>query len=79
MFPFRHQRQQIDDVDKPHPQLGEFLPQNGGGGEGFHGGNIATAGHDDIRFVGVFAAIVVAGPFPNTDALGAVGDRLLHA
>lgn len=66
--------EEVDDVDEADFQLGEVLAEESGGGEGFLGGDVAAAGHD---YVG-FGVGVVAGPFPDTDALGAVCYGVFH-
>ena len=68
------QPEQIDDVDEADLQVGEFLAQDGDRGEGFHGRDVAGAGHDDIGL----DAVVGARPVPDADALGAVVDRGVH-
>ena len=65
---------QVDDVDDPDLELRHRIAQDGHGGQRFKRRGIAAAGHDKIRF---FAA-VIAGPFPDADALGAVLYRLFH-
>ncbi len=42
--------------------------------ERFERGHIAATGHHHVRL----AALVVAGPFPDADAGGAMFDRLVH-
>src|SRR5689334_15749999 len=75
MFGFGHQAEEIDDVDEANLQVGAVLAQNGGGGEGFRGGNIASAGDDDIGL----GAGIGGGPVPDADALRAVPDGLVYA
>ena len=54
--------------------LGEMLAYEVDRGQGFEGGDIPTAGHDDVRL----AVFLVACPLPDPDAAGAVQDRLFH-
>ncbi len=53
---------------------GSRASEDGDGGQGFEGGDVAGAGHDDIRF----AAAIIAGPFPDADARGAMGGGGVH-
>ena len=53
---------------------GRRSPKDGDGGKRFQRRHIAGAGHHHIRL----AALVVAGPFPDADAGGAVLDRRVH-
>ncbi len=68
------QTHQVDDVDDPDLQLGEILPEDVDRGQRLQGRNVTGAGHDDIRHIGV----IIAGPVPDTDAAGTVGDRRIH-
>ena len=70
----RLQLHQVDDVDHADLQLRQVLAQNGDGGQRLQRGHVAAAGHDDVRR----AALVVAGPLPDADALGAVLDGGVH-
>ncbi len=54
--------------------LGEMLAYEVDRGQGFEGGDIPTAAHDDVRL----AVFLVAGPLPDPGAAGAVQDRLFH-
>ena len=51
-----------------------MFPQQFDGGQGFEGGHVAAARHDDIRR----AALIVAGPRPDADASGAMLDGGIH-
>ena len=64
---------EIDDVDDANFEIGEGFAEDRDGGEGFERGDVAGAGHDDIGL----GAAVVAGPFPDADAFGAVADGRL--
>jgi hypothetical protein len=68
------QLEEVDDVDEAHFHVGEVLAQEGGGREGFLRHDVAAGGDDDV---GLFA-VVVGGPVPDADALGAVGDGGFH-
>ena len=59
---------EVDDIDHPDFQLGQMLAHNGDGGERLQRGHVATAGHDHVGR----NALVVAGPLPDADTLGAV-------
>ena len=65
---------QIDDVDDADFQIGEGFAEDRDGGEDFERGDVAGAGHDDIGL----GAAVVAGPFPDADAFGAVANGGVH-
>ena len=74
MLGLRLQLHEVDDVDHPDFQLGQMLAQDGDGGERLQRGHVAAAGHDHVgRDV-----LVVAGPLPDADALGAVLDGGVH-
>ena len=51
-----------------------MLAEQRGGGEGFLRDDVAAAGHDEVWF----GAGVVRGPGPDAEALGAVGDGVVH-
>ena len=51
-----------------------MLPQDGRGGQHLEGGRVTATGQDHV---GV-DVLVVAGPVPDADALGAVHDGLVH-
>ena len=70
----RLQLHQIDDVDHPDFQVGQMLAQDGDGSERLQRGHVATAGHDHVGL----DALVVAGPLPDADALGAMLDGGVH-
>jgi hypothetical protein len=69
----RLQAHQVDDVDHPHLQLGQVLPQQRYGGEGFQRRYVAGAGEHDIG-----GAVVVAGPVPDAQTPGAVCGGVGH-
>ena len=68
------QLEQIDHVDETDLEVGEFLAQQRGRGQRFLRGDVAGRGH---HYIG-FAALVVARPVPDADALGAVLDGGVH-
>ena len=70
----RLQLHEVDDVDHPDLQLGQMLAHDGDGGERLQRGHVAAAGHDHVGR----DALVVAGPLPDADALGAVLDGGVH-
>ena len=74
MLAVRLEHHQIDHIDDANFQLWEMLAQKIDGGQRLHGGDISGAGHDDIWL----PALVVAGPFPNADACGAMFDGGIH-
>ncbi len=81
----RLEAHQIDDVDDAHLQVREVAPQDVDRGQGLQGRDVAGAGHDHVgHAVGCCVlgaaggSVVVAGPVPDTDAPGAVGDRRVH-
>ena len=74
MLARRLQRHQIDDVDHADLQFGRMLAQEVDRGQRLERRHVAAAGHDDVRL----AAAVVARPFPDAEARGAVLDRLVH-
>ncbi len=74
MLARRLQLHQVHDVDHPDFQLGQVLAQEIHRGERFKRRHIAAAGHHHIGL----AALIVAGPFPDADAGGAMLDGLVH-
>ena len=68
------QLEEVHDVDEAHFHFGEVLAQQGGCSQGFLGHDVSAGGDDDV---GLFA-VVVGGPVPDADALGAVGDGGFH-
>ena len=74
MLDLRLQLHQVDDVHHADFQVGQMLAQDGDGGERLQCRHVATAGHDYVRRHG----LVVAGPLPDADALGAMLDRGVH-
>ena len=71
---WRLELHEVDDIDDADFQVGQMLAQDGDGGQGFEGGHVAAAGHDDVRR----GVLVVAGPLPDADALGAMLDGGVH-
>ena len=69
MLGSRLKRQEVDDVDDAHAQIGRLVAQEDDGGESFERGHVAGAGHDDFGI-----AVVVRGPLPDAEAGGAVRD-----
>ena len=74
MLAGRLESHQIDDVDDANLQVGQFAAENIDGGQRFDRRHVAAAGHHHVGL----AAAVVAGPFPDADAGGAVLDRRVH-
>ncbi len=70
MLLFRRHAEQVHHIDEAYLQVREVLPQQGGGGQRLVGGDVTASGHHQIRL----GALVVAGPVPDADALGAVDD-----
>jgi hypothetical protein len=68
------QLEEIHDVDEAHFHFGEVLAEQGSCGEGFLGHDVSAGGDDDV---GLFA-VVVGGPVPDADTLGAVRDGGVH-
>ena len=68
------QLEQVDDVDEADLQVGELLAQQRRRGQRFLRRDVAGRGHHHVGL----AALVVAGPVPDADALGAVRDRRVH-
>jgi hypothetical protein len=60
--------EEVDDVDEADFEGGDVFAEEGDGGEGFGGGDVAAGGHDDV---GV-GALVVGGPVPDSETFGAV-------
>ena len=74
MLALRLQPHQVDHVDHPDFQFGQMLAHDGDGGQRLQRGHVAAAGHDHVgRDV-----LVVAGPRPDADALGAMLDGGVH-
>src|SRR5664279_2179026 len=67
MFPFRHQAEQIDDVDESNLHVRAPLSQDRNRGQRFRGRNVARTRHYHIRLL----AGIVAGEVPDPDTLGA--------
>ena len=73
VFGVRLQPHDVDDVDHPHRQVGQFAAQDVGGGQRLQRRDIAGAGQ---HHVGHTAGI--AGPVPDTQPAGAVRDGGVH-
>ena len=71
---FRLQFEEVDDVDETDLKLRKIFPKQSCRRQGFHGGNVAGAGHYHVRF----ASLVRAGPIPDTYTFGAMLDGLIH-
>jgi hypothetical protein len=74
VFALRLELHEVDDVDHPDFQVGQMLAHDGNSGERLQRGHVATAGHDHVGR----HALIVAGPLPDADALGAVLDGGIH-
>ena len=74
MLARRLQLHQIHDVDDADFQFRQVLADQLDRGQRFKRRNVAATGHDHIGF----AALVVAGPFPNAEPCGAMLDGLIH-
>ena len=74
MFASRLQLEQIDNINEPDLEIRKFLSEKCDRSQGLLSGNVASGCDHDVRFAG----FIVAGPVPDTDALGAVCDGLLH-
>ena len=74
MLAGRLQLEEIDDVDEADLEVGELLAQQRGRRQSFLRRNVAGRGHDDVGFAG----LVIAGPIPDADALGAMRDGVVH-
>ncbi len=70
----RLQPHQVDHVDHPDLQLRQVLAQDRDRRERLQRRHVAAAGHDHVGR----DALVVAGPLPDADALGAMLDRGVH-
>ena len=68
MFRARLQLEKVDHVDETDLQVREFLAQQRRCGERLLCRDIAGGSHDQVRL----ATLVVTGPVPDADALGAV-------
>jgi len=66
--------EEIDNIHKTDLERREELAEESGGGEGFVGWDVAAGGHDDVGL----DALIVAGPVPDSDTLGAVLDGIFH-
>ena len=65
---------QVHHVDDPNLQIGEMVTEDGDRGQGLQRGGVTAAGQYHVRFL----PLVIGGPLPDADALGAVLHRLLH-
>ncbi len=70
----RLQLHEVDDIDHPDFKIGQMRAHDGDRGERLQRGHIPAAGHDNVGR----NALVVAGPRPDADALGAVLDGGVH-
>src|SRR5271156_2637319 len=68
------QLHQIDHVHYPNLELRQMHPQDGNGRQDLEGRGITATGHSHVWL----AALIIAGPLPNADALGAMDDRRVH-
>lgn len=68
------QLEQVDDVDKADLDLWQMLPEEGNSSKRLLCWDITTRDHDDIGLL-VFA---VGGKLPDSNALGAVNDSIVH-
>ena len=69
----RLQAHQVDDVDHPHSQVGQFTPQDIGGSQCLQRRNVAGAGQHHVGLAGRGAR-----PLPDPQSAGAMVDRRLH-
>ena len=69
----RLQPHQVHHVDHPDLQLGQVFPKDRHGRQHFQSRRVSAARQDHIGL----GALVVAGPFPDADALGAMHYCLL--
>ena len=67
------QAHDVDDVDHPHRQLGQFAAQDVGGGQRLQGRNVPGARQHDVGLT-----LGVAGPVPDAEPAGAVRDCRFH-
>ena len=74
MLAGRLQGEQVDHVDDPDPQFRDVVSEIVDCGEGLEGGDVPGASHDDVGL----AAVVVGGPRPEPDSLGAMADGFVH-
>ena len=68
------QLHQIDDIDDANLEIGRVSSKQVDSGERLQRWHVTAASHHDIGL----AAVVVAGPLPNTQSGFAVLDRLVH-
>ena len=64
----------IDHIDEADFKVREIFPEEGSCRQGFHGGYVARAGDHHVRSV----SLIATGPRPDTYALGAVSDCIIH-
>jgi len=74
VFGFRHETEQIDDVDEADLQIGKVFLQDRNRSERLHRRDVARTSHDHIGLL----AVVRRSPIPDADALGAVGYGIFH-
>jgi len=65
---------QVHHVNHPDLEAREKLPEQLNGSQRFQRGDVAAAGHHDVRL----ATLVVAGPRPDAKAGDAMCDRIVH-
>ena len=70
----RLQLHEIDHIDHADLELRQMLAQDRNRRQRLERRHIAGAGHDHVRL----AVLIVAGPLPDADALGAMLDGRIH-
>ncbi len=75
VFRLRFHFKKINDINETDFKTGEVLPQKSGRCQGFRSGDVAGAGHHHVGFT----PLIVTGPIPDADALGAVLNGFFHA
>src|SRR5579864_1242885 len=68
------QFEEINHINESDLEVRKFLTQQRGRRQGLLRWNVSGGSHHEIRL----AALVIAGPIPNANALGAMDDGLLH-
>lgn len=66
--------EEVDDVDEADFEVGDMFAEEGDGCESLEGRYVAARGEDNVGVT----ALVVRGPVPDSDTLGAVLDGGLH-
>jgi hypothetical protein len=74
MFILGRHAEQIVHVDKADFKVREMRSEQGRGRQSLFGGNVATAYHHHVRL----DSLIVARPFPDPQALGAMLDGGVH-